>query len=467
MKKVCIIGAGITGLAAAHRLAREQDSEITIIEQESVPGGLARTVATKHCRSDLGPHRFNTEIDHVDSFINEFAAPFLIAVPRRSRMLLGGNYLSYPPQPFDLFKNFGPLRTFGFIDSFLFRKLAGIFQRNEIHSFEDIMERAFGPELYRTIVYPYTKKVWGMEPSELSMDVAKVRVSAGGVGKLIQKTILGTGKTHLNEFLYFKGGTQTLIDQFVNGIESNRGTLITGTKVVALTQEENTVRIVYKKKGKTQELAADYCISTIPLTDLCLMLLKIHRNTLVKGLLPEFKYIRLACVLIEVNKPHITDNSWLYFPEERVWINRAYEAKNFDPSMCPEDKSIICAEVSLNDEARWKLSNEIIASNVIAQLAGTELFAESDVTDSRVVRLPHAYPIYDMEYKKRLSSVWQYLVQFPRIVTTGRQGLFHHNNMDHSIIMGQKAAECVIGHDEPAHVWYDSLDQFADLRIID
>lgn len=329
------------------------------------------------------------------------------------------------------------------------------------------MERSFGPELYRTIVYPYTKKVWGIEPSELSMDVAKVRVSAGGVGKLIQKTILGTGKTHLDEFLYFKGGTQTLIDQFVKGIESHRGTLLTGAKVVALTQGENTVTIAYKKKGKTEELSADYCISTIPLTDLCLMLLKTRRDTSVKGFLSEFKYIRLACVLIEVNKSHISDNSWLYFPEERVWINRAYEAKNFDPSMCPEDKSIICAEVSLNDEARWKLSNEIIASNVIAQLAGTELFSESDVTDSRVVRLPHAYPIYDLDNQKRLSSVWQFLVKFPRIVTTGRQGLFHHNNMDHSIIMGQKAAECVIDHDEPAHVWYDSLDQFADLRIID
>ena len=60
MKKVIIIGGGITGLSTAWRLS-ENNFEVNILESDKFIGGLAKTVDIGNYKVDLGPHSFLSE----------------------------------------------------------------------------------------------------------------------------------------------------------------------------------------------------------------------------------------------------------------------------------------------------------------------------------------------------------------------------------------------------------------------
>ena len=57
MKKVIVIGAGITGLSAAWKLS-ECGHKAIVIESEGQIGGLAKSVIIDDYILDIGPHSF-------------------------------------------------------------------------------------------------------------------------------------------------------------------------------------------------------------------------------------------------------------------------------------------------------------------------------------------------------------------------------------------------------------------------
>ena len=59
-KKVIIIGAGPAGLTSAYELLKDKNDqyEVTILEETSEIGGISRTVRYNGNRMDIGGHRF-------------------------------------------------------------------------------------------------------------------------------------------------------------------------------------------------------------------------------------------------------------------------------------------------------------------------------------------------------------------------------------------------------------------------
>ncbi len=53
--------------------------------------------------------------------------------------------------------------------------------------------------------------------------------------------------------------------------------------------------------------------------------------------------------------------------------------------------------------------------------------------------------MYDLDYKRKLRALLSAVREPDGLISTGRQGLFRYNNMDHSIAMGRKAARTVMG----------------------
>ncbi|MBX7244792.1 MAG: FAD-dependent oxidoreductase [Candidatus Sumerlaeaceae bacterium] len=489
MKRVLILGAGVAGLAAALRvLELRPDWEVGIIEKDDHAGGLASGWNIEDFSADLGPHRIYTELPEIERLLPELIGhEQLLTVQRQSELLLEGHYFQYPVKAGELLRVLGPVRMAKFAVSAAAAKLGGLIGGGR--NFEEVMIHAFGAATYRLLVGPYARKVWKTEPLRLSAEVARVRVSAGNVNRIVSK-ILGRNEqkgrqTALKEFGYIRGGVKNLVENLRQKVEARGGTIalradvrgfkahggeLAGVRVTEVRRDDNGLALSdsHSDTSAVNLVEADYIISTIPLTELLDHLQLVTPDARANEAASEFTYLGLILVGLVIRKPQCTPNSWLYFPEEKYIFNRAYEPRNFDAGMAPGDRTLVVFEVTSRwDGLEWQQGDETIASRVREDAIKAGVVKPEEIESVHVRRVPFAYPLYTTEFRERLRTVTSYLRQFSNLVSTGRQGLFNHNNMDHSMLMGIRAAEFVAEEGEVAARWCDKLDQFSHFRIVD
>lgn len=473
-----ILGAGVCGLAAAHRLLEEDPSlEVTLLEKEERPGGLARSLTVHGQVSDLGPHRIFTELPDVQRFLENLAGEELRTVRRSSRMWLEGGWIEYPPRIPEVLGRLGLTRV-GLAGAGWALNKGRKFMgggKGEPESFESLMKDAFGPQLYDLLIGPYARKVWKVPPSEIHGDIARVRVSAGGLDQVIKK-LLGAEKkgelTAVKKFYYLAGGVESLVKKLRAGVES-RGGRIQLVRDVRSIKEFRTghlqVVAVNGETGREEAFQGENVISTIPLDHLLEMLEAQRPDEGVARARGELRYISNFLVCLVVNRPQVTEAQWLYFPGKDTVFNRGYEPKNFHKSMGRAEQAMMVLEITAHPGD--KLSGRSDRQLLEASIRGAErtgLLRREEIAASLVHRIPYTYPFYDLAYRERLAGIFRYLEQFPNLISAGRQGLFLHNNMDHSIHMGFRVADRLLGEEEnPAAAFYTELRRFQEFRIVD
>ena len=104
---VVIIGAGPAGLTAAYQLGK-QGLTSTVLEADTVVGGISRTAERDGWRFDIGGHRFFTKVQAVEDLWHEILPDdeFLLR-PRMSRIYYNGKFFDYPLKPMNALKNLG------------------------------------------------------------------------------------------------------------------------------------------------------------------------------------------------------------------------------------------------------------------------------------------------------------------------------------------------------------------------
>jgi protoporphyrinogen oxidase len=71
-------------------------------------------------------------------------------------------------------------------------------------------------------------------------------------------------------------------------------------------------------------------------------------------------------------------------------------------------------------------------------------FIEPDeVFDSAVLRIPKAYPLFEVDYIQKQKCIVEYLKRFSNLELVGRGGQFEYYNTDHAMESGIAAAEAI------------------------
>ena len=149
---VVIVGAGPAGLTAAYLLAKA-GVEVTVLEADPTSvGGISRTVVHRseaagggEFRFDIGGHRFFSKSREVEELWSELLGDDMVDRPRKSRILYGGRFYSYPLNAIEALRNLGPLETARCIASYL---KARAFPVRTPRSVEDWVGNQFGKRLY-------------------------------------------------------------------------------------------------------------------------------------------------------------------------------------------------------------------------------------------------------------------------------------------------------------------------------
>jgi UDP-galactopyranose mutase len=163
-----IVGAGFAGITLAERLASQCNKKILLVERRLHIGGNAYDYYNEDglLIHKYGPHIFHTNAKRVFDYLSQFTAwrPY----EHRVRASVDGQLVPIPIN-LDTINELYGLNLNSFEVEEFFQKIAE--PREEIRTSEDVVVSRVGQELYRKFFRGYTRKQWGLDPSELDASV--------------------------------------------------------------------------------------------------------------------------------------------------------------------------------------------------------------------------------------------------------------------------------------------------------
>jgi protoporphyrinogen oxidase len=118
--------------------------------------------------------------------------------------------------------------------------------------------------------------------------------------------------------------------------------------------------------------------------------------------------------------------------------------------MVPDDEhtSLVLECFCSRGDAIWRLEDAEIATRCVDDLVDKlKFFEREEVEGWTAVRTIQAYPVYDFNYKPKITTIMDYLTRLKGAHVVGRGGTFRYNNADHSIEMGLMLGRQLLGAD--------------------
>src|SRR5437879_1055573 len=271
-REAVIIGAGPAGLTAAYQLAKSGRTT-TVLEADSVVGGISRTTERAGWRFDMGGHRFFTKVPAVEQLWHEILpeGDFLLR-PRKSRIFYGGKYFDYPIRGGNALRNLGPVEAVRCVGSYAWARVR---PPKDQDNYEGWLVARFGLRLYRSFFKTDTEKVWGIPVSQMPADWAAQRVKGLSLGKAIVNSL--TPKRNqkditslIEEFQYPKYGPGMMWERCRDLVEARGCKVMMNTRVVDIHHEEGRAVSVIAESddGARTEYPCDHVVSSMPISQL-------------------------------------------------------------------------------------------------------------------------------------------------------------------------------------------------------
>lgn len=443
---VVVCGGGLAGLAAGHALARA-GCGVVVIEKQPVVGGLARTIEYRGARFDLGGHRLLTDNAAVGRLVREATGEELLSVKRASKILLRGRYYDYPLKPVNALAGLGVLSALAVAGDYTREQLRAWLAPTPAVSLQDWVVRHYGRRLFELFFRPYSEKVWGIDCARISADWVAQRIQGMTLGSALREAFFRTGRrrrTLTDRFLYPARGIGAIAEGLARKIEQGNRVL-TGREVVRIRHRAGRIESVGVRNGAaTEEYRGQVFISSLPLPAL-VSRLDPAPPARVREAAAGLRYRDLVIVALLLNREQVTDQTWIYFPDPDIPIGRVHEPKNWSRRMAPPGATVLVAEhFCFRNDALWRATDTELVDRTARELARLGLIAQCEVYDGKVVRVPHAYPVFEVGYHERCRIISDYCAGLGNLHLIGRTGAFRYYNMDHAIESGLDAARTAL-----------------------
>ena len=449
-KRCIIIGAGPAGLTAAYELSQANVVPL-VFEQDTVVGGIARTVEYSGYRFDIGGHRFFTKVQPIDDWWKRMLDDELLVRSRQSRIYYNGKFFDYPLKPFNAIIGLGPLEAFRIGLSYL---SAQLFPHPVEDNLEQWVSNRFGRHLYEIFFKNYTEKVWGMKCTEIGADWAAQRIKNLDLNKLVKDMFVGTKNdeitTLITRFLYPRLGPGMLWEKVAQVLDERNFPVRFGHKITKLHLSNGKLAQVTVTNGDGTEsrIGGDQFISSMPIKDLVAAIDPPAPARVVEAS-RKLRYRDFLTVGLIVTKPNVFSDNWIYIHSPNVKVGRIQNFKNWSPDMVPDhSKTSLGLEYFVQEgDELWSAHDDELIDLAVRECSELGLIEREDFFDGVVIRMPKAYPVYDQAYKANLAVIRDYLASIENLQLIGRNGQHRYNNQDHSMLTGIYAARNICGAD--------------------
>jgi protoporphyrinogen oxidase len=441
--KVLIVGAGPTGLGAAHRLKQLGYRSFQVLEADSHAGGLASSfVDDEGFTWDVGGHVQFSHYDYFDrAMVEALGENGWLHHERESWVWIADRFVPYPFQ-----NNLRYLPK-----EMIARAVRGLTTRpprtpSPSQDFGSWIDQVFGSGIKEIFMGPYNYKVWAYPVEQLWAGWVGERVATVDLARsldniFLEKDDLSWGPNNTFQFPTH-GGTGAIWRSLAGKLGPDR-----------ICYDARVRGIDWKAKVVTTEsgerLPYDQLLSTMPL-DVLAGLLTPPVEGLAEAtgeLLHSTSHI-IGVGLAGEMPAKLAKKCWMYFPEANCPFYRVTVFSHYSPNNVPEPESgrywSLMTETSQSPAK--PVDRERLLEDTVQGLLNTGLISDrSQVVSLWRYTAEHGYPTPSLHRNAALAKVERRLRE-AGIASRGRFGAWKYevSNQDHSFMQGVEWVNSVL-----------------------
>ncbi len=428
--EVLILGAGLCGLSAAWRLG----GGYRLLEKADRPGGLARGHLRDGFWFDQTGHWLHLRQPAARALAEELLPGGFLEVRRRAAVFSRGVFTPYPYQvhthglPAEVVAE----NVLGFLEARHGEGGRALRQR-EPRNFAEHVRRELGEGFARHFMFPYNRKVWTVEPEELSTEWMGRFVPRPSAEQVVRGALgLPTGELGYNAtFLYPRaGGMEALAAALARRL---RRPAECGLELRSIDAGR---RRAVLSSGEVVPFRA--ALSTIPLP--ALVGLAADAPAPVRQAALRLRAATVTYVNLALRGEGPAPWHWVYLPEPELRPYRVGSPSAAVPSLAPPGCRSFQVEMAASGPVP---AAEAEPAALAALRALGFLAAPGEVLFAETRAIPHAYAIHDRDYgeARRLVRGW---LEARGILTAGRAGAWEYSSMEDALLAGRDAADRLV-----------------------
>ncbi len=361
MKRIAIIGAGISGLCTAHYLVREfsasgKSVEIVLFEEEGVSGGKMRTISEDGFHMEWGPNGFLTNKPYSLELVKDLEVEDRLArssdLARKRFIFSGGTLHRLPETPPAFFRSQllslpGRIRIIG--ELFAPKPPEGVDE-----SLGDFARRRLGPEALEKLIDPMVTGIYAGDPDRMSLRscfplIYDLEQKYGGLvkgmislqrerRKVGEKREMSAGPGGV--LMSFDHGVQALTDILTDRLSDG---IHLGVKVNRILRRNGKIVLSLEEEGLRGEIDTDVAVLATPAYSAAEMIGEL--DPLLRGALSAIPYSPISVVALGYEKATLgnpLDGFGFLIPrgEKRKILGALWDSSVF-PNRAPDGKALI------------------------------------------------------------------------------------------------------------------------------
>ena len=427
--KISIIGAGMAGCGAAHRLG-ELGADSVVFDKNGYVGGHTASREVDGFTLDQGPHISFTKNERFKNIIAESIGGEFVEGKAATNNHWRGHWINHPAQ----------IHLHGLPDDLVVKCLRDFIDAPNtpnLHAanYEEWLVGVFGRTFAETFPMEYTKKYHTTPASNMSVDWMGPRIYR----PKLEEVLAGAVSPRTADVLYSadfrypkKGGFGAYLG---DGKWLPKTEFKLHCKLAGVDAREKLLRFAGGEVEKYERL-----VSSVPLPDLLPMVDSAPARVLEAA--AKLSCTEVVLVSVGVDREDIMDAHWTYFYDDDYLITRLSAMHLFSPDNAPPGCGCFHAECYYSPKyLPFKGQADDCIEPVISDLRRCGLLKDSDkILFTDAVHVPYANIVFDLERRDALAEVHAFLDEIG-ILYCGRYGDWGYMWTDQSFISGERAAE--------------------------
>jgi len=412
--RTLIVGAGVTGLAAAAALSESGDENYLIVEADSEIGGYCKTVIKDGFTWDYSGHFFHFKHPEIESWLRaRMPGQRIRDVEKRSFVDVGRHIVDFPFQ-----KNIHQLPQAAFIDCLHDLVMAqssdaSRADANANESFKTMLYARFGKSIAEMFLIPYNEKLYATDLGTLDKDAMGRFFPHANLKEIVANMKVANNATYNASFTYPEGGAIQYIYALASAVRSD-----------AIRLREPVLRIDLANKvavTPTGEIRFERLVSSAPFPRLLDLAGVLYNRQI-------FSWNKVLVFNLGFDRKGKTGVHWMYYPDKDVSFYRV----GFYDNIFDSDRLSVYVELGFAKDA--PVDVEAMRARVLADLRRVNVVDDTHclVAEHTVVMDPAYVHITkeSMAEHGRLSAE----LQRHHVYSAGRYGSWTYCSIEDNIV---------------------------------